>query len=66
MSLIADLVVSSAAAAFAHFGVTLEVPEREPPRAERTVARSPVRKQEPVVTRSAEDCPDKQIAIHRI
>ncbi len=65
MSLIADLVVSSAAAAFAHFGMTLEVPEREPPRAERTVARSQVRKPEPVA-RSGEDCPDKQLAIQRI
>jgi hypothetical protein len=66
MSLIADLVVSSAAAAFAHFGVTLEVPEREPPRAERIVARSQVRKPDPAVARTAEDCPDKQAAIHRI
>jgi hypothetical protein len=66
VSLIADLVISSAAAAFAHFGVTLEVPDREPPRAERTVARSQVRKPQPAVTRSVEDCPDKQPAVVRI
>jgi hypothetical protein len=62
VSLIADLVVTSAAAAFAHFGVTLDVPEREPPRAERTVARSQVPKPQPAII----DCPDKQAAIQRI
>jgi hypothetical protein len=66
VSLIADLVVSSAAAAFAHFGVTLDIPEREPPRAERTVARTQARKPQPAVTRSVEDCPDKQPAVLRI
>ena len=65
MSLIADLVVTSAAAAFAHFGVTLDVPEREPPRTERTVARSQVPKPQPAISRPI-DCPDKQAAIQRI
>lgn len=65
MSLIADLVVTSAAAAFAHFGVTLDVPEREPPRAERTVARSQARKPLPVISKVI-DCPDKHAAIQRI
>lgn len=65
MSLIADIVVSSAAAAFAHFGVTLEVPGREPARPERTVARTQVRKSEAAPLKP-EDCPDKQALVHRI
>ena len=65
MSLIADIVVTSATVAFAHFGVVLDVPDREPPRAERTVARTPIRKQAPVIDR-ASDCPDHQAAVSRI
>lgn len=57
MSLIADIVVSSAAAAFAHFGLTVDVPDREPPKAERTVARTHVRKIQPAAL-GAEDCPE--------
>ena len=59
MSLIADVVVSSAAAAFAHFGVTLDVPEREPAKVERTVARTQVRK--PAVVKA--DCPERQALV---
>ncbi len=73
MSLIADIVVSSAAAAFAHFGLTVDVPDREPPKAERTVARTQVKKPQPVADKAepaaikAEDCPDPPAAeIHRI
>jgi len=62
VSLIADIVVSSAAAAFAHFGVTLDVPDREPPKAERTVARTQIPRQQPAITRTP-DCPDKQAEI---
>jgi len=68
VSLIADLVVTSAAAAFAHFGVTLDVPERQPPRIERTVARTVARKPQSGIQSS--DCPDEQQAhqpaVHRI
>ena len=62
MSLIADIVVSSAAAAFAHFGFTLDVPDREPPRVERTVARIQVAKPAPA---KAQDCPDDQAKLQR-
>jgi len=65
MSLIADIVVSSAAAAFAHFGVTMDVPDREPAKAERTIARTPVRKPQPTAAHP-EDCPERQAQIHRI
>ena len=67
MSLIADIVVSSAAAAFAHFGFTLDVPEREPPKEERTVARTQAAKRsEPAVVKSVEDCPEQQAQVLRI
>ncbi len=42
--MVAAVVVHSSAAAFSHFGVTLEAPQVErpqPPRAERVVARTP-------------------------
>ena len=65
MSLIADIVVSSAAAAFAHFGITLDVPEREPAKAERTVARTPAPRQQPAAAKSG-DCPERLAAIQRI
>jgi hypothetical protein len=65
MSLIADIVVSSAAAAFAHFGVTLDVPEREPAKVERTVARTPVRKSQPAAVKD-EDCTEREAQVHRI
>ena len=66
MSLIADIVVSSATAAFAHFGLTVDVPDREPAKAERTIARTPVKKPEPLVAKSS-DCPEEQAAkLHRI
>ena len=65
MSLIADIVVSSAAAAFAHFGFTLDVPDREPPKVERTVARIQVEKAAPAPAR-AEDCPEQRARVQRI
>ena len=65
MSLIADVVFASAAAAFAHFGVSYDVPEREQPQAERTVVRSTVKKAQPSPLK-AEDCPDRKPTIHRI
>ncbi|HYG26790.1 MAG TPA: hypothetical protein VD906_07775 [Caulobacteraceae bacterium] len=65
MSLIADVVFASAAAAFAHFGVSYDVPERAQPQAERTVVRSTVRKVQPAPVRE-EDCPEKKPALHRI
>lgn len=64
MSLIADIVVSSAAAAFAHFGFTLDVPDREP-RIERTVARTQVERAMPAPAK-AQDCPDERAKLHRI
>lgn len=69
MSLIADIVVSSAAAAFAHFGVTLDLPEREPVQPERTVARTPVPKAEPAAAAAPaanEDCPERKALIRRV
>lgn len=66
MSLIADIVVSSAAAAFAHFGLTVDVPDREPAKVERTVARTQVKKAQPTALKD-EDCPETQAAqLHRI
>ena len=65
MSLIADLVVTSAAAAYAHFGMTLDIAQHRQPQVERAVARVPaVRKPEPLVARPA-DCPDKTPALNR-
>ena len=52
----AAVVVHSSAAAFSHFGVTLESPQVErpqAPRAERVVARTPQRKPQ-----KAADCPE--------
>ena len=60
MSLIADLVVTSAAAAYAHFGMTLDVAQQHhQAQVERTVARVPAtpRKPEPLVARPGDDCP---------
>ena len=65
MSLIADIVVSSAAAAFAHFGLTVDVPDREPAKAERTVARTQPEKPKPAPLKAA-DCPEEQAKLHRI
>lgn len=60
MSLIADLVVSSAAAAYAHFGMTLDIAEHHQPQLERTVARVPTsRKPDSIVARPS-DCPDRK------
>ena len=69
MSLIADIVLSSAAAAFAHFGFTLDVPDREPPKVERAVARIEVEKVAPApapTPAKAEDCPEARANLHRI
>ena len=65
MSLIADIVVSSAAAAFAHFGFTLDVPDREPPKVERTVARTQVEKAAPAPAR-IDDCPEERAKLQRV
>ncbi len=61
--MVAAVVVHSSAAAFSHFGVTLETPRAEPPRIgvvvadQRTVARSP--RQAPRAERVIRaDCPD--------
>lgn len=61
MSLIADLVVTSAAAAYAHFGMTLDIAQHHQPQVERTVARVPTapRKPEPLVAHPT-DCPDQK------
>jgi len=67
MSLIADLVVTSAAAAYAHFGMTLDVAQHHQPQVERTVARVPAapRKPEPLIARPGDDCPKRTITIIR-
>jgi hypothetical protein len=67
MSLIADLVVTSAAAAYAHFGMTLDVAQHHQPQVERTVARVPAapRKPEPLVARPGDDCPKQPAATSR-
>lgn len=65
MSLVADVVFASAAAAFAHFGVTYDAPEREQPQVERTVARSKVKKAQPAPVQ-ADDCPDRKALVHSI
>ena len=64
MSLIADVVFVSAAAALAHFGVDYDAPERQP-QAERTVARTQVRKVTPAAPAKSLDCVDKHPALLR-
>jgi len=66
MSLIADLVVTSAAAAYAHFGMTLDVAQHHQPQVERTVARvqGAARKPEALIARQT-DCPDRKAALNR-
>jgi hypothetical protein len=60
MSLITDLVVTSAAAAYAHFGMTLDIAQHHQPQIERTVARVRApRKPEPLVAHPV-DCPDQK------
>lgn len=58
---VAAVVVHSSAAAFSHFGVTLDAPafERPAPVAERVVARSP-RKAQKI---SDKDCPEQRRAL---
>lgn len=67
MSLIADLVVTSAAAAYAHFGMTLDVAQHHQPQVERTVARVPAapRKAQALVARPSDDCPKGSAATSR-
>lgn len=59
--MVAAVVVHSSAAAFSHFGVTLDAPavERSAAPAERVVARSP-RKAQKVLEKVAADCPDQR------
>ena len=64
MSLIADLVVTSAAAAYAHFGMTLDVAQHHQPQVERTVARMAARKPVPLIARQS-DCPERKAALNR-
>lgn len=61
--MVAAVVVHSSAAAFSHFGVTLEAPRVErPPAAERVVARTPRRISEKASAPAASDCPEAQRA----
>lgn len=66
MSLIADVLVSSAAAAYAHFGMSLDVAQHHQPQVERTVARVPAAAQKPdsLVARPG-DCPERKPAVNR-
>lgn len=64
---VAAVVVHSSAAAFSHFGVTLDTRqvERPQPAAERAIARTPARKAQKmsvvkVPASSTPDCPDQQ------
>jgi hypothetical protein len=65
--MVAAVVVHSSAAAFSHFGVTIETPKVEPPRPaavaadQRTVARSP-RQTQRVEKVLRANCPDTQRA----
>lgn len=58
--MVASVVLYSSAAAFSHFGVTLEVPRAQPPAAERrVVARSPRKADNPDrLEKAASTCPD--------
>jgi len=65
MSLIADLVVTSAAAAYAHFGMTLDVAQHHQPQVVRTVARVPASRQPQSLVARPGDCPERKAAITR-
>lgn len=65
MSLIADLVVTSAAAAYAHFGMTLDVAQHHQPQVERTVARLPAARQPQSLVARPGDCPQRKAVISR-
>ena len=65
MSLIADLVVTSAAAAYAHFGMTLAVAQHHQPQVERTVARLPAARQPQSLVARPGDCPERKAAVSR-
>ena len=57
--MVAAVVLHSSAAAFSHFGVTLEVPQASPPPSEqRVVARSPRRADKVERLEKASTCPD--------
>lgn len=58
--MVATVVLHSSAAAFSHFGVTLEPPQAAPPASEqRVVARTPSRKLDHAVSlEKASACPD--------
>lgn len=66
MSLIADVLVTSAAAAYAHFGMTLDVAQHHQPQVERAVARVPApRRPQSIVARPSDDCPKRQATVNR-
>lgn len=66
--MVAAVVVHSSAAAFSHFGVTIETPRAEAPRSapavadQRVVARSPRQSQKSEKVEKASVCPDSQRA----
>jgi hypothetical protein len=65
--MVAAVVVHSSAAAFSHFGVTVETLRAEPPRAasaadQRVVARSPRQTQRSEKVEKASICPEAQRA----
>jgi hypothetical protein len=65
MSLIADLVVTSAAAAYAHFGMTLDVAQHHQPQVVRTVTRVPAARLPQSLVARPSDCPERKAAISR-
>jgi hypothetical protein len=65
MSLIADLVVTSAAAAYAHFGMTLDVAQHHQPQVVRTVSRTPPARQPENLVARPGDCPERKAAVAR-
>lgn len=56
--IVAAVVVHSSAAAYSHFGIALEPPQKAHPPVQRTVARSAAQRSET----AADDCPEAQRA----
>lgn len=66
MDALADLMFALTCAAFAHFGVSVEMPEREQPQVQRTVARVQAPKPAAVAKARTGECPEKTAKVHRI
>jgi hypothetical protein len=69
LDLIAAAVIWLAAVAFGHFGIKVELPDRHPPKAERTIERTPAtpgtsigRRSTREAVKTSPDCPELQSA----